>query len=181
MTGAAVAWLPGHGSRPGGWDPGALSPAGWSEADLVRDVAAAAWRECERLRVPSEIVAAGSYLERGQDAEAGAGAAFIVQLHADASSARVGPDVARVFYWPDNEAGRELAHQLADALEGVVPWPVAVCAAVETWPGPRACPAAVRPTSLVVELGFTDGQRGRVQLPSLAEQIGRALARACAA
>lgn len=171
----AVAWLPGHGSRPEGWDPGARSPAGWDEADLVRDVAAVAWREAERRHVPTLVVSAGSYGDRGRCADAGIGARLVVQLHADASPAEVGPDVARVFYWPTSAAGRTWASRLAGALEAVLPWPVAVYAAEGPWTGPRACLAAVRAPSVLIELGFTDGTRGRVELPGLAGAIGRAL------
>lgn len=177
--------LPGHGNRPGGWDPGARSPAGWDEADLVRDVAAAMWRELQRLRVPAEITAVGSYAERGQDADAGAGTSLIVQIHADASPADVGPDVARVFFWPPLPGhaapGLPPAQALATALAAVVPWPVHVEEASEKWPGPRACLAAVRATSVLLELGFTDGPKGRVELPLRARAIGEALAKALAA
>ena len=184
MSLAAVSWLPGHGTRPTGWDPGARSPAGWDEAELVRDVAAAAWRAAERRHVATEIVSAGSYAQRGQDADAGTGSRLVVQLHADASPAEVGPDVARVFYWPrqspTSSASRGLAPALAlaEALRAVVPWPVLVVEATERWPGPRACLAAVRATSVLIELGFTDGVLGRVQLPLLAPAIGEALAAA---
>lgn len=181
MTGA-VSWLPGHGAKPGGWDPGCISPAGWTEADLVRDVAAAAWREAERRRLLTEIVSAGSYGQRGQDADAGAGSRLVVQLHADASPAETGPDVARVFYWPaapgEVATGLAPAEALAQALRAAVPWPVEVHAATEAWPGPRACLAAVRAVSVLVEVGFSDGPSGRRLLPGLAQSIGEALGRA---
>lgn len=181
MTLAAVSWLPGHGMRPTGYDPGAISPAGWTEAELVRDIAAAAWRATEARRIPSEIVSAGSYAQRGQDADAGAGSRLVVQLHADASPAEEGPDVARVFYWPrqspTSSASRGLvpALAIAEALRAVVPWPVLAVEATERWPGPRGCLASVRAVSVLVEVGFTDGRGGRHELPGLAEAIGRAL------
>lgn len=171
----AVSWMPGHGMRPTGYDPGAISPAGWSEAELVRDIAAAAWRATEARRIPSEIVSAGSYAQRGQDADAGSGSRLVVQLHADASPVEVGPDVARAFYWPTSGDGAKAARQLAEALERVLPWPVEIRAADASWPGPRSCLAAVRATSVLLELGFTDGVRGRGELPGLAVTIGRAL------
>lgn len=172
----AVSWLPGHGAKPDGWDPGAISPAGWREADLVRDVAMHAWRAAERWRTPTEIVSAGSYAQRGQDADAGAGSRLVVQLHADASPAETGPDVARVFYWPTSLEGAKAAVALAGALRPVLPWPVEVCAAeANTWPNARACLAAVRATSVLIELGFTDGVKGRDLLPGLAQRIGEAL------
>lgn len=178
----AVSWFPGHGSKPTGWDSGCRSPAGWDEADLVRDIAAVAWRECERRRLVTEIVSGGSYRERGQDADAGAGSRLVVQLHADASSEEVGPDVARVFYYPPapGQVARGLApaEAIARALRAVLPWPVEVYAAGESWKGPRACLEAVRATSVLVEVGFSDGVRGQVELPQLAPAIGRALGRA---
>lgn len=180
MSPPAVSWLPGHGSRLTGWDPGAISPAGWTEAELVRDVAAAAWRTCERCHVPTELVSAGSYAQRGQDADAGAGSRLVVQLHADASPAEQGPDVARVFYWPATGAtipGLAPAEAIAQGLRKVLPWPVEVHAATDKWPGPRACLAAVRAVSVLVELGFTDGPRGRLELPGLAARIGEVLGR----
>lgn len=170
----AVSILPGHGNKPGGWDPGAISPAGWAEAELVRDIAAALWRSVQRRRVPAEIVAAGSYGQRGQDADAGTGSRLVVQLHADASPAEIGPDRATVFYYPDSPAKAD-AVRLASALRSVVPWPVAVEKADERWPGARACLAAVAAPSVLVEVGFTDGRDGRRMLPGLAEAIGRAL------
>lgn len=178
----AVSWLPGHGRRAGRWDVGCVSPAGWTEAELVRDIAAAAWRTCERRHVPTEIVSAGTYAQRGQDADAGAGSRLVVQLHADASPAETGPDVARVFYWPaapgEVAPGLAPAEALAQALRAVVPWPVEVRAATDAWPGPRACLAAVRAVSVLVEVGFSDGPAGRRLLPGLAQSIGEALGRA---
>lgn len=182
MSTGAIALLPGHGNRPGGWDPGARSPAGWDEADLVRQVAAAMFLELQRHHIPTEIVAVGSYAERGQDADAGAGTSLVVQLHIDASPEDVGPDRGSVYYWPSPPGhaapGLPPAQALATALAAVVPWPVRVEEAAEKWPGPRACLAAVRATSVLLELGFTDGPRGQVELPRLAETIGKALARA---
>lgn len=172
----AVSWLPGHGLRPEGWDPGATSPEGWTEAELVRDVAAAAWRECERRHVATEIVSAGSYAQRGQDADAGAGSRLVVQLHADAGGG--GRDGAQVFYWSGNVAGHQHAQRLAQALQAVVPWPVVVRSADASWTGARACLAAVRPTSVLVEVGFVDGSLGRARLPGMAQGIGRALGQA---
>lgn len=169
----AVSWLPGHGLRPEGWDPGATSSEGWTEAELVRDVAAAAWRACERRHVATEIVSAGSYHDRGADAEAGTGARLVVQVHADAGGG--GRDGAQVFYWPGNQEGQQAAQRLAQALQGVVPWPVVVRAADTSWRGARACLAAVGPTSVLVEVGFVDGAQGQHQLPRLVEAIGQAL------
>lgn len=172
-----VTWLPGHGWRDGHWDSGAVSPSGWAEADLVRDVVAVAWRECERRHIPTEVASTGTYHQRGEDAEAGLGSTLIVQLHADAVAAEVGPDITRVFYWPESSRGGEAADKIARALDAVVPWDVAVYAADERWPGPRSCLAAVGKTaSVLVELGFTDGARGRVELPHLVEKLGVALA-----
>lgn len=179
MTGC-VALLPGHGAKPTGWDPGARSPAGWSEAELVRDVTAVAWRELERRRCQVEIVGAGSYAQRGAAADAGPRLDVIVQLHADASPADVGPDVGRVFHWPRNAAGATIARAIAAELGALLPWPVHVVAAEPEWGNARACLAAVRGTSVLVELGFTDGVEGRVVLPDRATDIGLALARALA-
>lgn len=173
MTAAAVSWFPGHGTGPGGWSPGAVSPAGWTEADLVRDIVAAAWRECERRHIASEVVAAGSYAQRGEDAEAGAGAAVVVQVHADSGGR--GADRAGVYYWPGNVAGERRARALAEALGTVVPWAVQVYAADAAWPRVRTCLAAVRPTSVLVEVGFVDGALGAARLPGLAAAIGQAL------
>jgi N-acetylmuramoyl-L-alanine amidase len=178
----AVTLLPGHGNKPEGWDVGAVSPATWEEAELVRDIVAACWRELQRLRVPCKIASAGSYTQRGQDADAGTGSRLVVQFHADASAKETGPDVARVFYWPPlpgaKAPGEVPAQTIAQALRGVLPWPVEVYAATADWPGPRACLAAVRATSVLVEVGFTDGRQGRELLPGLAERIGKTIAHA---
>jgi len=173
-----ISLFPGHGSKPEHWDPGALSPEGWQEADLVRDVAAVAWVALQRAHVAAEIVAAGNYAQRGQDADAGAGTSLIVQIHADASPADVGPDVGRVFYYPRNQTGLRAAQALAIELGRVLPWPLQVVAADEKWPNARACLAAVRGSSVLVELGFTDGPLGRVELPRRVQAMGEALARA---
>jgi N-acetylmuramoyl-L-alanine amidase len=175
-----IALLPGHGSKPDAWDPGARSPAGWDEADLVRRVAASAFVALQLARVPAEIVAAGSYTQRGQDADAGAGASLIVQLHADASAAEIGPDVGRVFYWPRNQGALVAAKALALELAKALPWPVLVVAADERWPNARACLGAVKGSSVLLELGFTDGPLGRVELPLRVQAMGEAVARALA-
>lgn len=177
----AISWMPGHGARPD-WDPGASSPAGWTEADLVADVTAAAWLQTMRRHQLTEIVSAGTYAQRSADAEAGAGSGVLVQVHANAGGQ--GADAAHIFYWcegPDekgsNPAGKAAAERLAQALRNVLPWPVGVHAATaETWPRPRACLAAVHPTSVLVEVGFVDGTQGRNTLLLLAEPIGRAMA-----
>ena len=58
----------------------------------MRDVTAVARRELERRRCRVEIVGAGSYAQRGAAADAGPRLdVVIVQLHADASPADVGP------------------------------------------------------------------------------------------
>lgn len=176
MTDArAISWFPGHGSKLDGWDPGALSPAGWTEAWLVRRVAAAAWLACEDAQAQSEIVSAGDYSHRGKDAMAGTGSSLIVQLHADAAPAETGPDITRVFWFPK---GNRLAAELtAEELAKVVPWKVEVQEATrEKWPNVYFCLGLVAPASILVELGFTDGKLGRVQLPLLTDKLGAALA-----
>lgn len=178
----AVSILTGHGNKTDGWDVGCTSPKGWQEAELVRDVAAVAWRELQRRRVPAEIIAAGSYHERGQDADAGTGSRLVVQLHADASAAEIGPDRSSVFYWPAEPGkvapGLAPAQAIAAALAKVVPWPVHVYEATPAWEGPRACLAAVSAVSVLVELGFSDGRLGRDWLPLHTDALGIALGRA---
>lgn len=171
---SAISWLPGHGSKLKGWDPGAISPAGWNEAWLVRRVAAAAWLACEDAQAQSEIVSAGDYGQRGKDAAAGTGSSLIVQLHADASPAEVGPDVARVFWYPNGS--QQAALDVAEELRKVVPWRVEARCADESWKNAQNCLASVGPASILVELGFTDGIEGRYKLPQLTEKMGQALA-----
>lgn len=173
MTAPAVSWFPGHGDRPTGWDTGTISRQGWTEADVVRRICAAAWLACEARHVPSEICAAGSYSQRGQDAEAGAGSRLVVQVHVNAGAH--GRDEGLVFYWPTNDRGPEQAEIVAAALRPAVPWPVRVEAADHRWPNVRACLASVATTSILVEVGFADGVRGAVELPGLADAIGQAL------
>lgn len=170
----AISWLPGHGSKLKGWDPGTLSPAGWSEADLVRQVTAAAWLACERAHIPSKVVSAGDYSQRGKDAESGSGSALIVQLHTDAVEADVGPDESRVFWYPGG--AERAALDIAAELRKVVPWRVRTICADLSWKNARACLASVGPASVLVELGFADGAAGRVKLPELVEPLGAALA-----
>jgi N-acetylmuramoyl-L-alanine amidase len=171
-----ISVMPGHGNRPEGWDTGAISPAGWEEADLVRGVGVLIWRDLQLEHIPAELVAAGSYHQRGEDAEAGAGSSLVVQLHADAVPAEVGPDRSRVFYWPGNVRGQAAAELVAAQLRTSVPWPVTVHEAGGRWPGPRACLAAVGPTSILVELGFTDGIQGRSVLIQSVNTLGAAVA-----
>lgn len=177
----AISWMPGHGARPN-WDPGATSPAGWTEADLVADVVAVAWRQTMRRHRLTEIVSAGTYAQRSADADAGAGSELVVQVHVNADGK--GLDVGHIFYWCDgpgesgpNPLGKAAAEQLAQALRKMVPWPVGVHAAdKERWPRPRACLAAVHATSVLVEVGFVDGTRGSWYLPTITEGLGRAMA-----
>lgn len=170
----AVSFFPGHGDKPDGWDPGTRSPRGWTEADLVREVVAAAWLASQRRHIPSEVVSAGSYGLRGLDADAGSGSRLVVQVHVDAG----GADRSTVFFYPNNERGEAAANRIAQELRRVVPWPVVVRAADDGWRDARACLAAVRATSVLVELGFADGPIGQVVLPALAKQLGEALAQA---
>lgn len=171
----AISWMPGHGSKLAGWDPGAISPAGWTEAWLVRRVAAAGWLTCEDAQVQSEVIAAGDYGQRGRDAEAGTGSLLVIQLHADAAPAEVGPDVARVFWYPNGQQAAALA--IAAELRKVVPWRVDARCADASWKNAQNCLASVGPGSVLVELGFTDGADGRHKLPALAEAMGQAVAR----
>lgn len=172
-----VGYLPGHGHRPdrgSNWDPGAVSPDGWSEAALVVDVATTAVATRLKGKLPTALLAAGSYSARGKAAEA-MRCDLVVQLHADASAAETGPDIARVFYWPRNQDGQHAAEDIARRLRSVLPWAVKVMEAGEEWPNARWCLGQVVPTSVLVELGFTDGAKGRVDLPRLATAIGTAL------
>lgn len=85
-----VTWLPGPGWRDGHWDSGAVSPAAWAEADLVRDVVAVAWRECERRRIPTEVAPTGTYLasttSSGTALSASAPTHFVVFIRSTASA-----------------------------------------------------------------------------------------------
>jgi N-acetylmuramoyl-L-alanine amidase len=176
MTDArSIDWLPGHGTKRKGYDPGALSPCAWTEADLVRKVCAVAWLTCESARVPSNIQAGGDYDERGKRAALG-GSALVVQIHADAVAAETGPDISRVFFYPNSP--RAAADLIAAELRTVVPWPVQVFEADgATWGGAHACLGSVAPLSVLVEVGFTDGARGRTQLPLIVDKLGAAIAR----
>ncbi len=168
-------FLPGHGTRDGRWDPGAVSPLGWLEADFARAVAVAALgvRPTEHL-----IVSHGNYGERGREGARLRPGASIVQIHADAVADDVGPDRATVFWWPQNAAGEALANAAVRALAPVLPWPVRALAAdpnVGWHAGARFCLRSVAPTTIVVEAGYTDGTLGRQMLPRLASAIGIAL------
>jgi len=168
-------FLPGHGARDGRWDPGAVSPLGWIEADFVRAVAMAAIgvRPDDHL-----IVSQGSYSERGREGARLRPGAPVVQLHADAVADEVGPDRATVFWWPGNPSGEALARSTVEALASVLPWPVKALEAradVSWHAGARSCLQAVAQTSILVELGYTDGVQGRRLLPGLAATAGQAL------
>jgi N-acetylmuramoyl-L-alanine amidase len=158
------------------WDVGAVSPAGWAEAQLVVEVATAAVAAALALKRPAALLAAGSYAARGK-AAAAMNCDLVVQLHADASAAETGPDIARVFYWPGNRDGQRAAENIARQLTAVLPWAVKVVEAGEEWPNARWCLGQVAATSVLVELGFTDGLRGRDELPRLAAAVGAALGR----
>lgn len=168
-------FLPGHGARDGRWDPGAISPLGWIEADFVRAVAVAAVgvRPAEHV-----IVSQGSYSERGREGARLRPGAPVVQLHADAVADEIGPDRATVFWWPQNPSGEALARAAAEALAPVLPWPVKALEAradVSWHAGARSCLRAVAQTSILIECGYTDGAQGRRLLPGLAAPIGVAL------
>lgn len=170
----SIDWLPGHGAKRSGWDIGAPSPCAWIEADLVRKVCSVAWLTCEAARIPSNIQASGDYSERGRRSEM-ADAALVIQLHADAVEGETGPDISRVYFYPGKP--RAAADAIAAELRKVVPWPVQVFEAHrETWRGANACLGAVPSPSVLVEVGFTDGARGRTQLPLLVDKIGKAIA-----
>lgn len=168
-------FLPGHGTRDGRWDPGAVSPLGWLEADFARAVAMAA------LGVnPTEhvIVSHGNYGERGREGARLRPGAPIIQIHADAVADDVGPDRATVFWWPGNAAGEALANAAVRVLAPVLPWSVRALAAdpnVGWHTGARSCLRQVAQTSIVIEPGYTDGALGRRRLPELASAIGVAL------
>lgn len=176
-----IGLLPGHGGN----DPGAVSPAGWREADLVRDVAAAARVEALLAGGGPDLVVedgGGTYRERERRAAKRGALRAVVQLHADAVEAEVGPDRATLFYWPGSASGRRLAHVLADALEPVLPWPVLVLEALPgRWGRAHGVLRQHAATAVLVELGFTDGALGRVRLPELVVPLGEALARGAAA
>ena len=168
-------FLPGHGARDGRWDPGAVSPLGWLEADFVRAVATAAVgvRPDEHL-----VVSQGNYSERGREAARLRPGVPVVQLHADAVADDVGPDRATVFWWPGNPSGEALARSAVVALASVLPWPVRGLEArsdVAWHAGARSCLRQVAQTSILIECGYTDGAQGRRLLPQLAAPIGVAL------
>jgi len=173
--------LPGHGSREAGrYDPGTVSPAGWTEADLVRAVAVALLAELPESRIASS----GSYRDRGADLARALPGAPVVQLHADATAAETSPDRATVWTWPGNTRSRHLADLVRAELASVVPWTVRILEASSTidWhAGARACLAAVAQDAILVEVGYADGAIGRHLLPALAPAIGAAIARGCRA
>lgn len=167
--------FPGHGARDGRWDPGAVSPLGWIEADFTRAVATAALgvRPTDHL-----IVSQGSYSERGREGARLRPGAPVVQIHADAVADEVGPDRATVFWWPTNAAGEALARSAVEALAPILPWPVRALEArpdVSWHAGARSCLRSVAQTSILIECGYTDGALGRRLLPGLASPIGIAL------
>ncbi len=168
-------FLPGHGARDGRWDPGAISPLGWLEADFARAVAMAALgvRPTEHL-----VVSQGSYGERGREGARLRPGVPIIQIHADAVADEVGPDRGTVFWWPQTAAGEALANAAVAALTPVLPWPVRALEArpdVSWHAGARSCLKQVAQTTIVVEAGYTDGTLGQHRLPDLAAAIGAAL------
>lgn len=169
-----IGYLAGHGDK-GEYDPGTRSPAGWDEADLVRAVAVSAL-----AATPGGVlVTRGTYDKRAAEVKRLLPSAPLIQIHADASPKQVGPDRATLWIWPGNDRSRSLAHHILAHLAEVVPWPIHVIEASATisWhASARACLRIVPQDSVLVEVGFADGVQGRLLLPALAHDIGRALA-----
>ena len=178
--------LPGHGSRePGRYDPGARAPAshahpnGWTEADLVRAVGLACCAAAQGCAFASE----GTYRERGRRLAQVVPGAPVLQLHADAVAADTGPDRTTLWTYPGNTDALALAQVLREEIGPVVPWPVAIHVAdrsVAWHAGVLTCLSAVAQSSVLIEVGYTDGVIGREALPGLAPAIGRAIAAALA-
>jgi len=181
-----LALLAGHGPRePGRYDPGARAPAcaahpnGWTEADLVRAIGLAA----VSVAPGSVLASEGTYTERGRLLGRLVPGAPVLQLHADAVPAEVGPDRATLWSYPHNAAAALHAERLRTALAQVLPWPVTVRVADpgEAWQaGVLNCLEAVAQDSVLLEVGYSDGALGRELLPRLAPVIGYALAVALA-
>jgi len=185
--------LPGHGPRQESehpldrrWDAGCEAPAsptwprGWLEADLVRAIAMAA-----AAALPGSVVASvGTYGERGRLGARLLPGAPVLQLHADAVPAEVGPDRATLWTWPTNERAAALAARLERELGQALPWPVVrkvVDPRIAWHDGVRSCLASVAQDSVLIESGYSDGLLGRERLPGLAPAIGAAIARGLAA
>lgn len=178
----------GHGWRGSHFDPGAVSPNGWNEAWLVREVALSVlhhWEDANKqdLRVgfpnlPAPLLlSTGSYT--GRCKQIPLGSSLVLQLHADAVAAEVGPDRTTCWYWPQNKRTANIAAVLCRELQDVVPWPVKVqeaSAEVEWHKNARACLGMMRNPSILLELGYTDGAMGREALPKLVSALGKGIA-----
>lgn len=172
---SALYIIAGHIGRPLA-DPGAVSPAGWTEAEFVGRVGGLLAAELGARRLPCVLDMHGGYTDRASRADVGR-AGLVLHLHADAVAAEIGPDISGVYYWPGSARGQVAAESCAAALSGCVPWPTHASAATQDkYPRPRSLLALTHTPALVVELGFTDGAQGRVWLPAHAAELARTLA-----
>lgn len=140
-----IVWA-GHGPKePGHDDPGVCSPrAEECEADWTTDLAAPLAVELRRLGHQVDDLVLGPYAQRAALADA-AGADLVIHLHGDTGT-------PGVYAYPGSLHGEAAAGAIHVALEGALPWRVALRSASSSFPRARGLLARTRAPAVLVEL-----------------------------
>ncbi len=167
----------GHGKKePGRNDSGVCSPEDEEgetecEAEWTTDLAAPLAAELRRLGHDADDLVLGPYAQRAQLADA-AGADLVIHLHGDTGT-------PAIYAYPGSAHGEAAAGALHLALEGVMPWRIALRSASSSFPRARGLLARTRAPAVLVELvqqvQADDARWLRAHLADVAAALGRGI------
>ena len=142
-------------------DRGAVSPLGYTEADVTRDYALAMEQELEAAGHEVFVIRDGEYVARHARVNL-LDPDLYLACHANAGLEGRTGDRTELYHWPGSAKGAAAAELVMVSLLPSLPWPCRVLQ-VQTV-NQRNCIAGVRAPALLLEVGFVDGEIGAAWL-----------------